>query len=86
MKDRRIGRFKIAGKLLQDAINTGHGQNLFAGMVPLDIQRDWVSDTVTFTAWHRDFAPVSEGQMIPEYIGIFKAGKTLPTWQHVEGT
>lgn len=86
MNDRRIGRFKIAGKLLQDAINTGHGQNLFVGMVPLDIQRDWVSDVVTFTAWHQDFAPVPQGRLIPEYIGVFHAGETLPTWQQVAGT
>ena len=86
MSNRRIGRFKCADRLLQDAISTGHGQNLFVGMVPLDIQRDWMSDTVTFTAWHADFAPVPEGRITPEYRAIFKAGETSPTWEHVEGT
>lgn len=86
MKERRIGRFKVADKLLQEAIDTGHGQNLFSGMVPLDIQREWMSGVTTFIAWHASFMPIEEGRMTPEYRATFQAGETAPTWQHVEGT
>lgn len=86
MKERRIGKFEIAEKLLSDAIDTGHGQNLFANMVPLDIHRDWMRGVSTFIAWHPDFMAISEGRVTPEYVAIFHDGQTAPTWQHVEGT
>lgn len=80
MKERRIGRFTVAEQLLRDAVNTGHGQNLFAGVVPLDIQRDWLRGTITYIAWHKDFAQIDEGQIAPEYVATFEAGSCEPRW------
>lgn len=80
MNDRRIGRFRVAERLLREAVNTGHGQNLFAGIVPLDIERDWLSGTITYIAWHKDFAQIAEGQIAPEYVAIFTAESIEPRW------
>lgn len=86
MKERRIGRFTVANKLLHAAIDSGHGANLFAGMVPLDIQRDFIQDQTTFIAWCPQFMVIDEGRIIPEYVAVFREGNTIPEWKHVEGT
>lgn len=86
IKARRIGKFTVSEKLLHDAVDTGHGANLFVGMVPLDVQRDWLTGRTTFTAWHPDFQAVEENRTVPEYVPRFDNGTTAPTWVHVEGT
>lgn len=86
MKDRRIGKVTVADRLLRAAIDSGHGANMFAGSVPLDVQRSWVADKTTFVLWHPKFQPVDEGRMIPEYRAVFEDGETTPTWEHIEGT
>lgn len=86
MKERRIGRFEVSQILLDKAMDTGHGENLFAGSVPLDLQRDWIRGVVTFICWNHQFDAIDEGQTIPIYSATFQAGQTSPTWQRVSGT
>lgn len=86
MKERRIGRFEVSQCLLYEAIDTGHGANLFAGCVPLDAQWDWMRGVVTFTCWNPQFEAIAEGRTVPMYSAIFQDQQTSPTWQKVSGT
>ena len=81
MKDRRIGCFMVADKLLHAAIDTGNGANLFAGCVPLDIRRDWVQGRTEFFVWHPDFRIIDDGEITPTYRAVFHDGQTSPTWE-----
>ena len=80
MTDRRIGKFTVEDRLLREAVDSGHGANLFVGMVPLDIQRDWISGRTVYLAWHPDFNDVPEGYITPEYEAVFDAGDIHPRW------
>ena len=84
MNDRRIGRFTVADQLLRAAIDTGDGANLFDGVVPLDVRRDWFRSSTEYIAWHRDFRPIGEGECVPEYRAVFRDGQTTPTWELAE--
>lgn len=66
--------------MLHDAADSGNGANLFIGMVPIDVQRDFLRDTTTYIAWHRDFAEIPNGQVIPEYEAVFDEGSVIPRW------
>jgi len=80
MKERRIGRFRVAEKLLREAVITGHGANLFVGCVPLDITRNWLTGDVDFLVWHPAFDAIPECEVVPEYVATFANGSAVPTW------
>lgn len=84
MKERRIGRFTVAEKLLRDAIDTGHGANLFHKAVPLDVNRDWMSGRTTFLCWHPEFRPINEGEIAPEYVAEWDAKSVYPVWRELK--
>jgi hypothetical protein len=83
MNERRIGRFEVHKDLLRDAINTGHGANLFVGSVPLDVQHDWIRRVATFICWNQQFDAIDEGEVVPTYQAVFRHGETSPTWERV---
>jgi len=80
MKERRLGKFVVEDRLLREAADSGHGANMFSDMVPLDIQRDWISGRTTYLAWHPDFEEVPDGYITPEYEAIFESGEVKPRW------
>lgn len=71
MSDRRLGWFTVRDTVLRDSITTGAAAHLFAGAVPLDVQRDWMNQTTTYLCWHPEFREVPEGEMAPIYVAIF---------------
>lgn len=83
MKERRIGTFTVSDKLLHAAIDSGHGANLFAGSVPLDVRRDFIAQRTEFFVWNPAFRPITEGEVAPEYRAVFRDGETMPTWEEV---
>lgn len=83
MSNRKIGRFKVSEKLLREAVKTGHGANLFADWIPLDINRNWETGTTEYLVWHPSFEPVKEGDVAPWYVATFEAGQTKPTWHQI---
>ncbi len=83
MKDRRIGFIDVHDRLLRDAIDSGHGANMFNGAVPLEISRDFIIDRVRITMWHPDFDQIEEGRCLPEYIGVFHDGCVYPSFRRV---
>lgn len=83
MNGRRIGRVTVSDELLRNSIETGEAAALFAGCVPLDVVRDWYSQTSTFLLWHPAFDVVAEGEFAPEYEALFTNGGDSPTWQRV---
>jgi hypothetical protein len=85
MKNRRLGRFIVSDKFLRDAIDNGFGANLFLGSVPIDVHRDFLSQSTTFLCWNQAFDVVPEGEIIPLYRAIFYGGCANPTWERVDG-
>ena len=85
MKERRLGRFQVAEKLLRDAIDTGHGANIFAGCVPLDVQRDWLRGSAEYLCWHPDFDVIADGEITPEYVATFYENSATPNWKRKHG-
>lgn len=85
MKERRIGRVVVHARLLNEAINGGGGANLFKDAIPLDIQREWIADRITYLLWHPAFDCINEGEIAPEYTAIFSQTSPYPTWARVEG-
>lgn len=67
LEGRRIGRFTVANQFLLDATSE-QLDVFFKGVVVIDVQRDFVQDTVTYKALCDQFAPVRIGELIPEYV------------------
>jgi hypothetical protein len=80
MKERRLGLITIHNRLLRDAIDSGDGANLFIGAVPLDVQRDFISDTTTFLLWHPRFRVLPLGEITPRYEAVFDKDSVIPRW------
>lgn len=76
MNERRIGRFTVPDHMLRQSINDGSAAHLFAGAVPLDVQRDWMQQTTTYICWHPEFRVIPEGEMAPTYIAVFRKDDT----------
>lgn len=68
---RRLGRLRIADTVLRNSMTTGEAALLFAGSVPLDIQRNWMEQITEFLLWHPEFSPVHEAAVVPYYQAIF---------------
>jgi hypothetical protein len=75
MRNRRLGRFTVSDTVLRDSITTGAAAHLFAGAVPLDVQRDWMNQTTTYLCWHPEFREVPNGEITPVYVAIFRKGE-----------
>lgn len=85
MKDRRIGWVTIDEYVIRDSIDNGQAAALFAGSVPIDVQRNFYERKVTYLLWNSQFDQISEGSALPEYVATFHKGKKEPTWQRKEG-
>lgn len=83
MRDRRIGRFRVAGMFLHNA-KDGEGANLFIGMIVLDVRVEWSTDGYTYFAWHPDFDKIEPGEIAPEYVAEFTAGSVVPKWRRLK--
>lgn len=83
MRTRRIGRFRVDRRFFIE-LHEGEGANLFAGMVVLDVQRDWSNDQAQYVAIHPDFREVEDGGQFPEYRPVFESGTTVPRWEEVK--
>lgn len=75
MSDRRIGKFTVSDSVLRDSIDDGSAAHLFAGAVPIDVQRDWMTQNTTYICWHPAFRQVAEGEMFPTYTATFHKGE-----------
>lgn len=71
---RRIGVFKVSDKLIRDSINNGMAAHIFNGSVPLDVRRDWISQTSEYLLWNPSFDEVAEGARIPSYVAVIENG------------
>jgi hypothetical protein len=80
MNGRRLGKFIVSEKLLRDAVNTGDGANVFAGMIPLDITRDFIRGSAEYVCWHPDFRDLPHGEILPTYKAIFDTRSPFPKW------
>ena len=83
MKDRRIGKLLIKRKLLDKAIDSGDGANLFHMSVPLDVKHDFISGNVEMILWHPQFRPIAENEMVPEYEALFMNGRIFPIFTEI---
>ena len=78
----RLGCFYIMAR----ALETPDGlQGLFYDMVVLRAEPQFNRDAVRYTAWHPSFAPLEEGNIVPEYVAEFRDGETVPTWRRASG-
>lgn len=84
MKNRRLGRFIVSEKLLRDAIDTGHGANVFDGLIPLKLRLDTLAGIYEYLGWHAQFDPLPECEIVPEYRPIFDNGTAFPRWERVD--
>lgn len=84
MKDRRLGRFVVSEKLLFDAIDTGHGANVFHGLIPLEIRHNFLGGKFEYLGWHAGFDHLPEGEVIPDYRAVFDDGETFPRWERMD--
>lgn len=82
----RHGTFKVASRFFRDMVDIDgklNGVNLFAGMIVLDVDIDWHSDSRIYKAAHPQFREVLPGETLPEYTAVFHAGQTEPEWREV---
>lgn len=79
----KYGRFTVAHRFY-DRLGPDEGVNLFHRMVVLDVKHSFMSHTAEYMAIHPDFRPVSEGEVIPEYVGQFTSDSPYPIWVEVE--
>ncbi len=79
MNFKHIGRFFVDSCFF-DNLKPHEGVNLFRNMVVLDARYDANTHRREYTAIHPHFAPVKQGDMIPEYVATFKEGTSTPTW------
>jgi hypothetical protein len=70
----RQGTFTVTDHLLRESINSGLAARLFYGSVPLDIKRNWIAQTTTYTLWHPKFDQLREGSLIPTYTAEIENG------------
>lgn len=80
---KRVGRFTVSDKLLWDIAAGKCGTTIFHGMVPLDVNKDFMQMRTEFFCAGPMFDEVPEGQCIPEYKPIWQSGKTLPEWRRI---
>lgn len=84
MRDRRIGKVNISYRVIEDAIDTGYGSNLFINAIPLDCHMNWPFNIVEYVLWHPDFDKLEPGEIPPFYEAHFKTGSVVPTWTRVK--
>lgn len=87
MSGRRIGRFTVSDHILRESIDDGSAAHLFAGAVPLDVERDWMTQNTTYICWHPAFRQVAKGEMVPTYAATFhrnEDGTVSHEWEEVK--
>lgn len=77
MRTRKLGTFRISATALRDPDGL---QNLFVGMVIVDVRPSWLDDWTHYVAWHETFDPVPEGAVIPEYLPTYPQDGVTPSW------
>lgn len=65
--DRRYGRLVLTGVYRDQPSAYAWA---FEGCVPMDVQHDWYTDSVTVTVWHPEFDAVEQGALIPQYLAL----------------
>jgi len=72
LRDRRLGRWKMRQVDLED-LDWWDAQVIQSTMFVLDVQRDYMRDTVTFLGRGQAFDIVPLGEEVPQYTPKFEA-------------
>jgi hypothetical protein len=65
--NRRLGRIRISDAVLRDFTDPRALLKVFAGSIPLDVERNWTAQHSDFLIWNEAFSTVEAGTIIPFY-------------------